>query len=479
MNEKKVCFIICTNSDLYLKECLYYLKHLIVPHGYEIEILTIKEAKSMSAGYNEGMKADDAKYKVYMHQDVFILNRNFIIDILAIFSSDYKIGVLGMVGPRVLAADGVMWHEKRCGALYCAGNNSITKGAEYCRIEYSKSSEMAYKVNYSDYFYQFQVDGIDKVAAVDGLLIATAYDIEWREDLFDGWDFYDVSQCMEFRKRGYYVVVPKQRKPWCLHDDGAVLKLLNYDKYRKIFLEEYDEFSREVEITDKEYNDIVKEAAELSEEEWLVIFSKYYYVKSCINEGLEIKDINKLYHVLDYMGNEGAILIKYFSDMLRLRRMLQIIKVEYENNLKDSFITGVYDYTMLMEKYITTVFYLRRIEMDYVDGHKNEMIDFFANNKITWVAVYSILINETLVKDIEIICILYNLLEETAVEETSVKLLEIYSQGGIPVREIYYLLADYYLRKSAKVMALKCLERMPEPDAETVVLIQKMRDKIP
>ena len=40
------------------------------------------------------------------------------------------------------------------------------------------------------------------------------------KDLFDGWDFYDISQCQEFRRTGYKVVVPKQEEAWCIHDDG-------------------------------------------------------------------------------------------------------------------------------------------------------------------------------------------------------------------------------------------------------------------
>ena len=76
------------------------------------------------------------------------------------------------------------------------------------------------------------------VEAVDGLLMVTKEDLPWREDLFDGWDFYDVSQSFEFRKKGYRVVVPEQKKPWCAHDDGT-MNLWSYDGYRKIFLTEY------------------------------------------------------------------------------------------------------------------------------------------------------------------------------------------------------------------------------------------------
>ena len=80
--------------------------------------------------------------------------------------------------------------------------------------------------------------GICEVEAVDGLLMATQYDVPWREDLFTGWDFYDVSQSFEFRRKGYRVVVPAMEEPWCIHDDGF-LNLSNYYNERKKFLSEY------------------------------------------------------------------------------------------------------------------------------------------------------------------------------------------------------------------------------------------------
>lgn len=74
-NPNKICFIICVNNDFWFRECVRYIEWLDVPEGMEIEILEIREAASMTAGYNEGMNSTDAKYKVYMHQDAFIINR--------------------------------------------------------------------------------------------------------------------------------------------------------------------------------------------------------------------------------------------------------------------------------------------------------------------------------------------------------------------------------------------------------------------
>lgn len=214
MNDKKICFIMCVNNKDYEEEQSYYMKSLKVPDGYEMEILEVKDAASMTAGYNEGMYASDAKYKVYMHQDVFIVNKNFIADMLQIFSNE-KIGMLGMVGATKLPENSIMWYGPRVGKLYY---NSIYEAGE---------SEIG------------EIDGAyEEVEALDGLLMATQYDIPWREDLFQDWDFYDASQSQEFIRAGYKVVVPNQPQAWCIHDDGF-FNLKNYYKNRKIFQQEY------------------------------------------------------------------------------------------------------------------------------------------------------------------------------------------------------------------------------------------------
>lgn len=222
MNSKKICFIICANDELYLAECVRYIRWLRVPEEMEIEILEIREAISMTAGYNEGMEYSDAKYKVYLHQDVFIKNRNFISDIIDIFSRDTQIGMIGLVGSERLPANGVMWSGKR-----------VIYGSK--------------PVPWEEYHYN-EEDGYWEVACVDGLLMATQYDVKWREDLFAGWDFYDISQSFEMRRHGFKVVVPVQNNAWYIHDDKVVSQLWNYNKNRKIFLEEYKEdISKQIE----------------------------------------------------------------------------------------------------------------------------------------------------------------------------------------------------------------------------------------
>ena len=212
MNEKKVAFITCVNDEIEYAECRYYLERLKVPEGWSKDIISIWEASSMAAGYNAGMRDTDAKYKVYLHQDVFIKNMNFIEDLVQVFAHDKMLGMLGMVGRKSMGTNGREMEEWDTG-----------------RIIFGK--------------WIMEWDVLDgnpyvEVAEADGLLLATQYDIPWREDIFDGWDFYDFSQCMEFKKAGYKIGVPRQEDIWCCHD-GSTSILAEYFNYYGRFLQEY------------------------------------------------------------------------------------------------------------------------------------------------------------------------------------------------------------------------------------------------
>jgi len=86
-DDRKICFIVCVNNDKYAAECQLYIDSLIVPQGYATDVISITGAQSMAAGYNAAMLESDAKYKIYLHQDTFIRNCNFIQDILSILRS--------------------------------------------------------------------------------------------------------------------------------------------------------------------------------------------------------------------------------------------------------------------------------------------------------------------------------------------------------------------------------------------------------
>ncbi len=215
MNPNSFCFIMCINDDQAAEEALHYISCLKIPEGMTVDNITVKEAGSMTEGYNAAMNSSDAKYKIYMHQDVLILNENFLFDILELFK-DEKTGMVGMVGAPVLPENAIMWTAPRVGSIYST--------------HYFQSTKTVFDKGRPGDAYEVDV--------IDGLLMTTQYDLPWREDIITGWDFYDVSQSLEFKKAGYRVVVPHQDQPWCLHDDGY-LNLKNYFKYREVVLKEY------------------------------------------------------------------------------------------------------------------------------------------------------------------------------------------------------------------------------------------------
>ena len=216
MNEKEICFIMCTNDQIYMEEAVHYISRLNVPEGYEVSFLAVKDAKSMAAGYNEAMKASVAKYKVYLHQDTFIVYQDFLVDTIRLFRENSKIGMLGMIGIPKMPKSGILWDGEQAGYVYethiyetVIRGKGVADDCEWMAVE-----------------------------AVDGLLMMTQYDLPWREDIFDKWDFYDASQSMEFVRKGYKVAVPGMNQPWVLHDCG----LLNKDHYegeREKFVREY------------------------------------------------------------------------------------------------------------------------------------------------------------------------------------------------------------------------------------------------
>lgn len=206
----------CTNNEKYMEEAVYYITHLQVPDGYQISFLAVEDAKSMTAGYNEGMRASNAKYKVYLHQDTFIVYPNFLIDTIKLFEDNPLVGMLGMIGIPKMPESGIMWDGERYGTVY--------ESHIYETVILGK--KLPEKVEYME------------VEAVDGLLMMTQYDVAWREDIFDKWDFYDASQCMEFIRNGYKVAVPNMEKPWVLHDCGLLNKD-NYEEERLKFVKEY------------------------------------------------------------------------------------------------------------------------------------------------------------------------------------------------------------------------------------------------
>lgn len=347
MNEKKICFISCVNDHELYQEALFFINQLEVPEGYEIECISIENAESMAQGYNEAMKASDAKYKVYLHQDVYIRNRFFIRDILNIFKSNDSIGMIGVVGSRIIPTNGIWWESiSKCGKVFD-----------------SHTSEMqlwSFNDAQSEY---------DIVQAIDGLIMITQYDIPWREDIFDGWHFYDISQCLEFSRRGYKVAIPRQEQPWVIHDCGVVNVRNGYEEYRKFFLKEYSkEIFPLVSILIPAYNQTryLKEALESAINQTYLNIEIIIGDDSTNNEVEEfVKPYLEKYENIHYFKNERTEMDYGISN---IQMLLKKSKGEYVNYL---FHDDIFHITKV-EKMMN--YFLAKDNISFITSHR-QLID--------------------------------------------------------------------------------------------------------
>ncbi|WP_026517153.1 glycosyltransferase [Butyrivibrio sp. MC2021] len=207
MDDRKFCFISCVNpegNDRIADE----ICKLQVPEGYNVEYFGVSDVSSMCAGYNEAASISNAKYKIYMKQNIEFCNIFLLYDLLRIFNSSSKIGMVGTLGVDRMPVDMITEHG----------------------ILYGPDSEKTILVD-NEY---------KEVLAVAGNFIATQVDMPWDENNIDDWYFYALSQCALMRQKGYKVVVPGQKS-------GAWIKPVLSDDYD--YLDEKTEKCRQYALT--------------------------------------------------------------------------------------------------------------------------------------------------------------------------------------------------------------------------------------
>lgn len=355
-NEKKIAFISCVNNKLYFEECKHYIEKLHIPEGYEIEVLAVEGAVSMCAGYNEAMQSTDAKYKIYMHQDVFIRDVEFLDKIVQIFKENSKIGMLGMVGGVRMPKTGVVYRAWNIGKVDCREPD----------LSYYLEGDTKKKQN-------------EVVEAIDGLVMITQYDIPWREDLFANFDFYDASGAFEMRRKGYEVVVPYQETPWVIHD-SSFAKLGNYDVNRKICLKEYPEFLYAENGYEFSYNEEWDKLSKALAEE----------VKQMLGSG-NFRDAVATIQAYKKTGRKD-------SELELLAVMCDIIRLEEQYHVEKSFFSGISGYENIYEKYTTIRFLLRRMELDFPAEEYEELTQAIRKNEISYEAITTIMLHSTIDK---------------------------------------------------------------------------------
>lgn len=212
INEKKIAFIHCVNQEKTYENALNNWKQLAIPYGYEIEYIPIYKSQSICHSYNQAMHMTNAKYKIYLHQDICFEEKDILLKILKIFQNDRKVGMIGVIGAKTIPNSANWWDSDQIIGVVNSEHSGFMQKCEFPAPN-------------GEY---------EAVKAIDGLMMATQYDIDWREDILTGFHFYDLTQCLEFQKRGYQVVVANQMNPWITHKCGLKQNVEQFFQYEQI-----------------------------------------------------------------------------------------------------------------------------------------------------------------------------------------------------------------------------------------------------
>ena len=374
MDNKKICFITAVNSDLQYNECLYYISKLFIPEGYKVDTIGITGASSMCSAYNAGMNATDAKYKVYLHQDVLIRNSHFIEEILTIFS-DSEIGMIGVAGGTKMPQNGI------CFAAFDTGYvDEREPGASFYMRPKSNT-------------------GGRDVIAIDGLIMVTQYDVNWREDLFEGFHYYDISQSFEFKRSGYRIYVPHQDKPWVIHNCNFA-NLSDYEGQSQILINEYREFLTAENIggPSENFDELTTICKQLTE-----------YIGGLIAVG----KWDSIYTVIEKYRS-----IKFNDSILEIVGVISDVCVkEMEIYGRILFMDGIRDLSSALIKYQQVKYGLIRMELHYPLSENEDVINQIIERKLTVDALRILLVKISseraeLLKELMKIYSLYNMSDE-------------------------------------------------------------------
>jgi hypothetical protein len=214
-----LAFLCCAVDDAKVDRLRRSVDALERPDGFDVDLFVEREATGLSAGYNRLLaRAAGWRYKAYVHEDVVILNRSLVPDLLRIFRRR-SIALVGAAGCRYLPESCVWWDGS---------------GVFGHVVEYVDGVERVLELEQPAGEYEL-------VEAVDGLCMITQHDLPWDESI-GGFHFYDVAQSTRYVLAGYDVAVPRQVEPWFGHDATTwdERRKAEFDAAREAFRARYD-----------------------------------------------------------------------------------------------------------------------------------------------------------------------------------------------------------------------------------------------
>ena len=174
--------VFCFNNML--KASLQDTSEMLESRGdYPLDIQVVEGNSSIFSNYNLGMEKSRYPIKVFIHQDVHLLDTLWVDKVINAFFSFPSCGLIGLVGTTKLFNQGMWWES---------GNEHI-----FGTVLSGKEK--------ADWSFGIVNDPVE-VECVDGFFLATNTNIKWDTEL-TGFHLYDLDYSREIKKAGYTIMV--------------------------------------------------------------------------------------------------------------------------------------------------------------------------------------------------------------------------------------------------------------------------------
>lgn len=198
---KKIAVIIRKSHAGRYEVCMEALKNVKWPQGYDVQAFTLDAAKPYAAQINEILTETDAKYKVYINDEMCVVHPQVIEEMLAIFQ-DESIGMVGILGSQSLPVSGNLMDSP-----YKRGTVYVPSEDDFSALRFG--------------------DAMGEAADVRGLLpsfFATQRDVPW-DEAYEKQYYAVLDHCRAMEDAGVRVVVPLPENIWC----ACQMKSISFD----------------------------------------------------------------------------------------------------------------------------------------------------------------------------------------------------------------------------------------------------------
>ena len=192
----KIALIILRQSDKTVEKIINAFANVIIPEETEIEFLEVyNEERDIAKAFNEAMHFSKAKYKAYVGNSIENIHPNIIMNMLSIFQTNDRIGMIGTDGHNLILTNGGVSDKADSPEVDSFGNQ------------------------------------LDMLSLNTGFIM-TQHDVDWREELCESPYLAINSHCIEMKKKGFAVSTLRNDVTWyTAHSRDPLFNKQELDNY--------------------------------------------------------------------------------------------------------------------------------------------------------------------------------------------------------------------------------------------------------